>query len=62
MDAATELGAKKQWKQKKISIHDFKDVLRCNSLELVGKDVILRWGARANSFTVSGKYDVTAIV
>ncbi|KAF7948924.1 hypothetical protein EAE96_008104 [Botrytis aclada] len=67
MDAATELGAKKQWKQKKISIHDFKDIvgrcfvkIRYNSLELVGKDVILRWDAEANSFTVSGKYGVPA--
>ncbi|TGO51729.1 hypothetical protein BCON_0155g00120 [Botryotinia convoluta] len=68
MDAATELGAKKQWKQKKISIYDFKNIVgSCfvkilyNSLELVGKDVILRWDAGANSFTVSGKYGVTAI-
>ncbi|KAF7937503.1 uncharacterized protein EAE98_001817 [Botrytis deweyae] len=68
MDAAAELGAKKQWKQKKISINDFRDIvgkcfvnIRYNSLELVGKDVILRWDAGANSFTVSGKYGVSAM-
>ncbi|TGO41230.1 hypothetical protein BHYA_0024g00060 [Botrytis hyacinthi] len=54
--------------QKKISIHDFKEIvgscfvkIRHDSLELVGKDVFLRWDAGANSFTVSGKYGVTAI-
>ncbi|KAF7948253.1 uncharacterized protein EAE97_003664 [Botrytis byssoidea] len=68
MDAATELAAKKQWKQKKISIQGFKEIvgscfvkIRYNSLELVGKDVFLKWNAGANSFTVSGKYGVTAI-
>ncbi|TGO77821.1 hypothetical protein BELL_0090g00230 [Botrytis elliptica] len=68
MDAAAELGAKKQWKQKKISINDFRDIvgkcfvnIRYNSWELVDKNVILRWDAGANSFTVSGKYGVSAM-
>ncbi|KAF7880837.1 uncharacterized protein EAF02_006728 [Botrytis sinoallii] len=66
MDTAAELGAKKQWKQKKINIDDFRDIVgRCYvfkvgypPLEPVGKDVILRWDAGGNSITVSGKYGV----
>ncbi|TGO59834.1 hypothetical protein BOTNAR_0155g00060 [Botryotinia narcissicola] len=53
---------------KQDSFDDFKEIvgscfvkIRYNSLELVGKDVFLKWDAGANSFTVSRKYGVTAI-
>ncbi|TGO14594.1 hypothetical protein BTUL_0051g00600 [Botrytis tulipae] len=53
MDAATELAARNSGSRRKL--------IRYNSLELVGKDVFLKWDAGANNFTVSGKYGVTAI-
>ncbi|APA10705.1 hypothetical protein sscle_06g054750 [Sclerotinia sclerotiorum 1980 UF-70] len=66
LDRATELRAKKKWKQKKISIDGFEDMgtwtvtIRYNSLELVS-NILLKFDAEKNSFTVSGKYGVPSI-
>ncbi|THV45504.1 hypothetical protein BGAL_0480g00010 [Botrytis galanthina] len=65
MDAAIEPGAKKQWKQKNISVNDIVGgctvPVRHNALTLVGESILLKWYAESSTFTVSGKYGVLSL-
>ncbi|TEY77698.1 hypothetical protein BOTCAL_0052g00370 [Botryotinia calthae] len=75
MDTETELGVKKQWRQKRIRRHNFEAIvvfeltfwedesieIRYCYFALVGKDVMVRWDAVENEFTVSGKHGIPRI-